>query len=120
MKTWNEYQEWVGTKNRTPVECSVMKLAGEAGEVIELYAKHLYHGKTLDIEKLKLELGDVLWYLADIGRRHGISLQDIAESNVAKIEARYPTGFSIEAAQLAEPKKLGTVNEHGYLVPAAR
>ncbi len=105
MKNWDEYQAWVGTKCRTPVECSIMKLAGEAGEVTELYAKHLYHGKVLDVEKLKLELGDVLWYLADIARRHNIPLSEVAAANVDKIEKRYPTGFSIEAAQEADRQK---------------
>lgn len=38
-------------------------LSGEAGEVVELVKKHLYHGKPLDPGKFHLELGDVLWYL---------------------------------------------------------
>jgi NTP pyrophosphatase (non-canonical NTP hydrolase) len=39
-------------------------LTGEIGEVTDLLKKHLYHrnGKPLNIEKLKDELGDVLWY----------------------------------------------------------
>lgn len=115
MKTWDEYQAWVGTKCRTPVECSVMKLCGEAGEVAELYGKHLYHGLTLDKQKLKLELGDVLWYLTDLARRNGIPLSEVADANVRKIEARYPTGFSIEAAQLAESLK-GPA-ERGVVLP---
>lgn len=101
-KTWNDYQAWVQTKVRTPVECSILGLAGEAGETVDLLKKVLYHGKSLDREKLKLELGDVLFYLADIAEKYGIPLSEVAEGNVEKIDARYPTGFSIEAAQQAE------------------
>lgn len=118
---FNEYQTWVGTKSRTPSACSVVGLCGEAAEVDDLadaaplmraaghvaddMKKVLWHGKTLDRQKLKGELGDVLWYLADIARANGISLQEVANFNVEKINARHPTGFSIESAQAAEQKK---------------
>jgi NTP pyrophosphatase (non-canonical NTP hydrolase) len=68
-------------------------LAGEAGEVIELIKKHLYHGKELDKDALIKELGDVMWYVAAICSQVGLSLEDVAERNVAKLSARYPNGF---------------------------
>lgn len=68
-------------------------LAGEAGEVIELIKKSLYHGKDLDKSALSKELGDVLWYIAAICEQTGISLDDVAEQNVAKLANRYPNGF---------------------------
>ena len=37
--------------------------AGEAGDIIK---KVVYHGHDLDEYELKKELGDVLWYLANI------------------------------------------------------
>lgn len=102
---FNEYQDWVGTKCKTPVECSALGLAGEAGEVVDLLKKVWYHGKTLDKQALKLELGDCLFYLADLARQHDISLQEVADGNVDKLNARYPTGFNIADAQAAEAKK---------------
>lgn len=68
-------------------------LAGEAGEVIELIKKALYHGKDLDKEALTKELGDVLWYVALICEQTGIRLDDVAEQNITKLADRYPTGF---------------------------
>lgn len=68
-------------------------LAGEAGEVIEVIKKHLYHGKDLDKSALIKELGDVLWYVAAICSQVGIDLEDVAERNVDKLSARYPNGF---------------------------
>lgn len=74
-------------------------LAGEAGEVCDLLKKVLGHGKPYDGEKLKKELGDVLWYLANLATAHGFSLSDVAQTNVNKLRARYPTGFTVAASQ---------------------
>src|SRR5581483_6897841 len=43
-----------------------MGIAGEAGEIVDQIKKFLYHGqsKPLDVEKLKGELGDLLWYVS--------------------------------------------------------
>ena len=45
-----------------------------------------------DREALALELGDVLWYLAEICSRLGIRLEDVAEANIAKIADRVERG----------------------------
>ena len=75
---------------------AVMGLNGEAGEVIDLIKKHYFHGHELDKEKVKLELGDVLWYLAECADALGFELDDIAKANIVKLKARYPQGFSCE------------------------
>ena len=74
-------------------------LGGEAGEVLELIKKHFYHGKDLPAEELLLELGDVLWYVAYTADAIGLTLEDVAKANNAKLRARYPNGFSVEAAR---------------------
>lgn len=79
----------------------VMGLGGEAGEVVgalhlvercaavtEITKKNLDRDRPVDREKLKLELGDVLFYLTALGWIYGMSLQDIIDSNVAKLIAR--------------------------------
>lgn len=68
-------------------------ISGEAGEVADLIKKHLGHGHDLDWDKLKAELGDVLWYVACLADRLGISLSAIASANVEKLKRRYPDGF---------------------------
>jgi NTP pyrophosphatase (non-canonical NTP hydrolase) len=68
-------------------------LAGEAGEVVELIKKHCFHGKALDRESLRKELGDVLWYISAICSEVGLELGDVAEANIDKLFARYPNGF---------------------------
>jgi NTP pyrophosphatase (non-canonical NTP hydrolase) len=71
----------------------LMGLAGEVGEVTEPVKKYLFHGKPLDINKIKDELGDVLWYLTAVADTMGFSLEHIARCNKEKLEKRYPNGF---------------------------
>lgn len=83
-------------------------LTGEAGEVADLVKKETTHGHARDTTKIKAELGDVLWYLAALAHEYGLTLEDVAAANIAKLKARYPDpeGFS-EArskARGAEPE----------------
>lgn len=71
-------------------------LAGEAGEVADFHKKWLFHGHPYDRGKLLSELGDVAWYLAVNAWSHGITLDEVLESNIAKLRERYPEGFSSE------------------------
>ena len=69
-------------------------LAGEAGEVVEHIKKWVGHGHQLDVEQIKKELGDVLWYVAEIATVMDLHLEEIARANVKKLEERYPKGFN--------------------------
>lgn len=73
-----------------------MGLSGEAGEVTDIFKKHLFHGHKLDMEKVIAELGDALFYLAALATETGLTLEDVARYNVDKLEKRYPMGFSSE------------------------
>ena len=75
---------------------AALGLAGEGGEVIELVKKHLHHGHELPREKLAREIGDVLWYIAELCSATGLELGAVAEGNIDKLRARYPEGFSSE------------------------
>lgn len=70
----------------------VLGLTGEAGEIAEKFKK-LVRDKNSDIQQLDLndmskELGDVLWYLAVLADFLGMSLEDIAQTNLAKLADR--------------------------------
>ena len=69
-------------------------LAGESGEVCELLKKHFLIGNELDNDMLMKELGDVMWYIAEICDAFGFTLEDVAEKNLAKLAARHGTKFS--------------------------
>ncbi|WP_067923697.1 nucleoside triphosphate pyrophosphohydrolase family protein [Alicyclobacillus shizuokensis] len=98
----NEYQELASRTARTDrpflqtVANFALGVAGEAGEVVDEVKKLIYHGHPLDKDKMKKELGDVLWYTSQLARAFGIELDDIAITNLEKLKARYPDGFSEE------------------------
>lgn len=76
----------------------VFGLVGEVGEVVDLLKKFFYHGHEVDSERLKSELGDILWYVAAIATLFELDLQDIALCNVEKLSRRYPNGFNSQAS----------------------
>lgn len=74
-----------------------LKLGGEAGEVLEKVGKIIrdHNANFTHPEKgaeIALELGDVLWYIANLSHQFGYTLEEIAEINVAKLESRKQRG----------------------------
>jgi len=71
-------------------------LAGEAGEVAEHAKKAIRDdgGSVSDERKSAMakELGDVLWYVAQIATELGLDLDAIAEQNLAKLLSRQERG----------------------------
>ena len=71
-------------------------LVNEAGEVAGKIKK-VFRDKSGEIspetrEALKAELGDVLWYLAQVATELDLSLDEIAEANIAKLLDRQSRG----------------------------
>ena len=77
----------------------IFGLVGEVGEVVDLLKKFFYHGHEVDSNRLKSELGDILWYVSAVASLFNINLQEIAQGNIEKLEKRYPNGFSSEASK---------------------
>jgi len=83
----------------TRIAVASMGLAGETGELIDALKKWVAHGHELDLGHVESELGDILWYVAEIATILDLRLADIAEKNEAKLNARYPEGFSVERSR---------------------
>jgi len=80
------------------ITMAVLGLCGEAGEVADLFKKLYFHGHVPDHARLRDELGDVLWYVSELCCALGMPLDEIAASNIAKLQSRYGNAFSTEAS----------------------
>ena len=67
----------------------------EGGEFLEIIKKMVFQGKPWNEdnrEHLIIELGDILWYVAQATMALGISFDEVIATNVKKLEKRYPGG----------------------------
>ena len=71
-------------------------ISAEGGEFAEIVKKCIFQGKPMDDDAqyhMKRELGDIVWYVVQACIALGISLEDVIDTNIQKLEARYPEGF---------------------------
>ena len=79
-------------------------LAAESGEFLEIVKKMVFQGKPLtpdNREHLIIELGDVMWYVAQACMALDIPFDDVITTNIKKLEKRYPGGsFNISRSEV--------------------
>ena len=79
-------------------------LAAESGEFLEIVKKMVFQGKPWNNdnrEHLIIELGDVMWYVAQACMALDVPFDDVIRGNVKKLEKRYPGGsFSVEKSEV--------------------
>ncbi len=101
MKDFNTYQTesrktWGIIPMNHPIVYPTMGLVNEAGEVTGKIKKIFrdQNGQITEEDKqsLKNELGDVLWYLTQICTELGLTLEEVAETNIAKLASRQERG----------------------------
>lgn len=78
---------------------TALGLAGEAGEIVDIIKKVLYHSHELDTSALRQEVGDLLWYLTLLCETAGFTLDQAMQANVEKLRKRYPAGFDPERSK---------------------
>ena len=67
----------------------------EGGEFMEIVKKMLFQGKPWNEdnrEHLIIELGDIMWYVAQACMALNVTLDDVVARNVQKLLKRYPEG----------------------------
>ena len=78
-------------------------LAAESGEFLEIVKKMVFQGKPWtddNREHLIIELGDVMWYVAQACMALEVDFDDVIKGNVKKLEKRYPGGsFDVEKSE---------------------
>ena len=79
-------------------------LAAESGEFLEIVKKMVFQGKPWNDDNRKhliIELGDVMWYVAQACMALDISFDEVIEGNIKKLEKRYPGGkFDINYSEV--------------------
>ena len=76
-------------------EHALFGLSSEVGEVMGLHQK-VHQGHRLDENALRLEIGDVLWFIAELCDVYGWSMEDVARLNIQKLRNRYYDEFTVE------------------------
>ena len=78
-------------------------MSAESGEFMEIVKKMVFQGKPWDEHNRKhliIELGDVMWYVAQACIALDVDFDDVIKGNVQKLEKRYPGGsFDIEKSE---------------------
>jgi NTP pyrophosphatase (non-canonical NTP hydrolase) len=102
------------TQEDNSIVWNAVGLGGEAGEILELVKKGLFHrhvyqhplglgdGFVEFQQKMSKELGDCLWYIAALCTRLDIRMGDIMVENIDKLRARYPEGWDEKRSLLGK------------------
>ena len=81
---------------------AALGLNGEAAEFSEIIKKCIFQGKEFDDDthkRLKSELSDVMWYVAQGCIALNTSIDELCEINTNKLKQRYPEGFSKDKSE---------------------
>lgn len=101
MKDFNTYQTesrktWGTIPMNHPIVYPTIGPVNEAGEVAGKIKKIFrdQNGQITekDRQSLKSELGDVLWYLTQICTELGLTLEEVAETNITKFPSKRERG----------------------------
>ena len=110
----NEYQRLANQTDQQPEEGNLeteprsimvplLGMAGEVGELLGEHKKWLRDGESYKLfpERVKEELGDLLWYLSNVATKHGLTLEEVADFNLCKTSRRWlPAGTGRGARKL--------------------
>ena len=74
-------------------------LIEENGELLQILRQKEYKDQDIDINHLKEELGDILYYFTGILNKFNLTLDEIKLNNISKLNTRFPNGtYSIPDA----------------------
>ena len=104
-----DFADRIGELDREGANIERLLTAGvginaEGGEFLEIIKKMVFQGKPWNEdnrEHLIIELGDLLWYVAQATMALDVSFDEVIERNVKKLEKRYPGGkFEINRSEV--------------------
>ena len=101
LKEYQELCKLTAKKFETPEKEILtwgLGIAGEAGDVASCIKKTFAHDND-QRAGIKENIGDSLWYAAMICNFFNWDMQEILNENLTKLKARYPQGFTTDAAR---------------------
>lgn len=72
---------------------AVLGLTGEAGELAGAIERYAYYQQPLDHTNIKEEIGDALWYLAELCSAFNWTMEEVMGANIKKLKTRFPDKF---------------------------
>lgn len=76
----------------------VLGMITETGELADVFKKNMAYNKDIDWVNVKEEIGDLMFYVANFCNINHFDLEQIMETNIEKLRARYPEKFTSENA----------------------
>ena len=73
-------------------------MSTELGELTDPFKKQLAYNKPIDFVNVQEEIGDLMWYVANLCRINNFDLESILQNNIDKLQSRYPEKFTKEFA----------------------
>lgn len=99
MAAWYEFDSYQDFTDETAIypeenaqEYLMLGLMSEVGEMASKMKKQLRDGTEFTTEDFCAELGDVLWYVAQLASTRQVFLSDISQANVEKLQSRKERG----------------------------
>jgi NTP pyrophosphatase (non-canonical NTP hydrolase) len=90
-------------------------VSGEAGELLDTIKKHCIYQKQIDLDNIKEEAGDILFYLTGLLNELDMSLEDCINANTAKLSRRYSSGSYSNEAAVARADKVEEVKQENSI-----
>ncbi len=118
MKTWNSHKEMVSELAKRAEELTksldarkvnlwhaATGIATEAGELLSSIKAIVVYNKSIDLDNIIEELGDLEFYMEHLRQELMITRNEVIAHNMEKLGKRYKDGYSDKAAQEREDKK---------------
>ena len=111
LRTYQERARKTDRKPGTDEQARMIPLAGlasETGELLGEYKKYLRDGESHQLfsERLAEEVGDLLWYVANVATKFGLDLAQVAGQNLAKCEGCNSRSAFTRLVRIALPAQL--------------
>lgn len=106
----DEYQTLANQTDQRPgndevaIVFPLMGLASEVGSLLNQYKKRVRDGEAHDLfsDRVAEELGDVMWYVANLAEKLDLSLNGLAALNLRRVGERWPVQGSTQPTLLLD------------------